>query len=34
MGIGALGQVAFVDVAASIAAHLGVGSQGAGKSFF
>ena len=28
-----IGQVAFVDVAASVAAHLGVTSQGAGRSF-
>ncbi|PCH75146.1 MAG: phosphopentomutase [Rhodobacteraceae bacterium] len=34
MGGGALGHVAFVDVAASIAAHLGVSPQGSGKSFF
>jgi phosphopentomutase len=33
-GTGTLGQVAFVDVAASIAAHLGVPSQGPGRSFF
>jgi len=32
-GKGALGLVAFVDVAASIAAHLGVPAQGAGRSF-
>ena len=32
-GKGALGLVAFDDVAASIAAHLGVPSQGAGRSF-
>jgi len=32
-GKGALGLVAFVDVAASIAAHLGVPAQGAGQSF-
>jgi phosphopentomutase len=33
-GAKALGQVGFVDVAASIAAHLGVPSQGPGRSFF
>ena len=33
-GAGSLGQVGFVDVAASIAAHLGVTSQGPGRSFF
>ncbi|MBT8414420.1 MAG: phosphopentomutase [Boseongicola sp.] len=35
MGLGEkpVGQVAFVDVAASIAAHLGVPSQGPGRSF-
>jgi phosphopentomutase len=35
MGLGErpIGQVAFVDVAASIAAHLGVPSQGTGRSF-
>lgn len=32
-GSRAIGQVAFVDVAATIAAHLGVPAQGAGKSF-
>ncbi|MCB2118507.1 MAG: phosphopentomutase, partial [Rhodobacteraceae bacterium] len=34
-GLGArpVGQVAFVDVAASVAAHLGVPSRGPGKSF-
>ena len=32
-GAGELGQVAFVDVAASVAAHLGVISQGSGRSF-
>ena len=32
-GAGALGQVAFTDVAASIAAHLGVPSRGPGRSF-
>lgn len=31
---GTVGQVAFVDVAASIAAHLGIASQGPGRSFF
>jgi len=33
-GAGAVGQVAFIDLAASIADHLGVASQGAGRSFF
>ncbi|MGR3565260.1 MAG: phosphopentomutase [Heliomarina sp.] len=33
-GAGPLGQVAFTDVAASVAAHLGVASQGPGRSFF
>ena len=33
LGKGALGQVAFVDVAASIAAHLGVAAQGVARSF-
>ena len=33
-GSGPLGHVAFVDVAASIAHHLGVPSQGPGRSFF
>ena len=33
-GTGELGQVGFVDVAASIAAHLGVPSQGPGRNFF
>lgn len=35
LGVGAkpIGQVAFVDVAASVAAHLGVPSQGPGRSF-
>jgi len=33
-GAGELGHVGFVDVAASIAAHLGVPSQGPGRSFF
>lgn len=33
-GAGALGQVAFTDVAASVAAHLGVASRGPGRSFF
>ena len=32
-GKGGLGLVAFVDVAASIAAHLGIPAQGAGQSF-
>ena len=32
-GVGSMGQVAFVDVAASIAAHLGVPAQGPGRSF-
>ncbi|WP_146344302.1 phosphopentomutase [Falsiphaeobacter marinintestinus] len=32
-GAGALGQVAFADVAASVAQHLGVSSQGPGRSF-
>ncbi len=33
-GAGELGQVAFVDVAASVAQHLGVPAQGPGRSFF
>jgi len=33
-GVGELGRVGLVDVAASIAAHLGVASQGPGRSFF
>jgi phosphopentomutase len=33
-GAGQLGQVAFVDVAASIANHLGVPARGPGRSFF
>ncbi len=33
VGPGALGQIAFADVAASIAAHLGVPAQGPGRSF-
>ncbi|WP_116133230.1 phosphopentomutase [Tropicimonas sp. IMCC34043] len=33
VGAGAIGNVAFVDVAASIAAHLGVPAQGPGRSF-
>lgn len=33
LGTGEIGQIGFVDVAASIAAHLGVSSQGPGKSF-
>ncbi len=32
-GAGPLGQVGFVDVAASIAAHLGVPAEGSGRSF-
>ena len=32
-GAKAIGQVAFTDVAASVAAHLGVPSQGTGRSF-
>ncbi|OIQ26924.1 MAG: phosphopentomutase [Alphaproteobacteria bacterium MedPE-SWcel] len=32
-GAGCLGQVAFADVAASVAAHLGVAAQGPGQSF-
>ena len=32
LGAGELGQIAFVDVAASIAAHLGVRAQGPGQS--
>ncbi|WP_417209644.1 phosphopentomutase [Antarctobacter sp.] len=32
-GAGRLGQIAFTDVAASIAAHLGVPAQGPGRSF-
>lgn len=32
-GAGALGQVGFADVAASVAAHLGVPAQGPGRSF-
>ncbi len=32
-GLKPIGQVAFVDVAASVAAHLGVPSQGPGRSF-
>ncbi|MGR3366942.1 MAG: phosphopentomutase [Sagittula sp.] len=32
-GMGEIGQVGFADVAASIAAHLGVPSQGPGRSF-
>ena len=30
---GQIGQVAFADVGASVAAHLGVAAQGPGKSF-
>ncbi len=33
-GSGPIGQVAFADVAASVADHLGVPSQGPGRSFF
>ncbi|MCR9125502.1 MAG: phosphopentomutase [Rhodobacteraceae bacterium] len=33
-GAGPLGDVAFADVAATVAAHLGVPSQGPGRSFF
>ncbi len=33
-GSGSIGQVGFVDVAASISDHLGVASQGPGRSFF
>lgn len=33
-GLGALGQVAFADVGASVATYLGVPTQGPGKSFF
>lgn len=33
LGVKAVGQVAFADVAASVAAHLGVAAQGPGKSF-
>ncbi|MFV2038289.1 MAG: phosphopentomutase, partial [Paracoccaceae bacterium] len=33
LGAGEIGQVAFADVAASVAAHLGVAAQGPGKSF-
>jgi phosphopentomutase len=32
-GVSAVGHVAFADVGASIAAHLGVGAQGPGRSF-
>ena len=32
-GVGPLGQVGFADVAASVAAHLGVAAQGPGRSF-
>ena len=32
-GAGALGQLAFADVAASVAAHLGVPGQGPGRTF-
>ena len=33
VGAGTIGHCAFVDVAASVAAHLGVASHGSGKSF-
>jgi phosphopentomutase len=33
VGVGEIGQCAFVDVAASIAAHLGLAQQGGGRSF-
>ena len=33
IGSGSVGHVGFVDVAASVAAHLGVPAQGAGRSF-
>lgn len=33
LGAGTIGQVCFADIAASVAAHLGVPSQGPGKSF-
>ncbi len=33
VGVGSLGQCGFVDVAASVAAHLGVAGQGLGRSF-
>ncbi len=33
LGQGEIGRVAFVDIGASVAAHLGVASQGPGKSF-
>ena len=32
-GVGTIGQVAFADVAATVAAHLGVPSQGPGRAF-
>ncbi|MDZ7905418.1 MAG: phosphopentomutase [Cypionkella sp.] len=32
-GAGEIGQCAFVDIAASVAAHLGIAGQGAGRSF-
>ncbi len=32
-GAGTLGQIAFADVAASVAAHLGVANEGPGRSF-
>lgn len=33
-GAGSLGQVGFVDIGASVAAHLGVPARGPGRSFF
>jgi phosphopentomutase len=33
VGAGAIGHCAFVDVAASVAAHLGVTAHGPGRSF-
>jgi phosphopentomutase len=33
IGAGPLGHIAFVDVGASVAAHLGVPAQGPGRSF-
>jgi phosphopentomutase len=33
VGAGSIGPVAFVDVGASVAAHLGIGSHGPGRSF-
>lgn len=32
-GVGSAGQVAFIDVAASVAAHLGLDQRGSGRSF-